>query len=331
MTRIPHSFPYLTELDKSAIELAYKDMFVGFDNNLEISIQKELKKYFDYNFIVTTPSASLALLLLLKAIKIDTRNEVIISAINCWSVYNTIKLENLNPVLCDVRSNIDFRASYETIVSKITNKTKAIIITHMYGAIIEEAIILQLKKNYPDIIIIEDFSTSIGSCANVLGKYSDYAIISFGSTKPLTGGIGGAIMSREKIISDNYDVQENKLISFNIKLSRMDQLLLLNQLQKYTEHLSVRKQLHNFYSKFVNIFCIEEYVMFRAITFDNIAEILDFLEKHDIALDTRSSVQPNIAVELNLKDLNNAFYFDSYSSLPLNYKLYLALKSKGLL
>ena len=334
MLVIPHSFPCLTEQDKINVINCFDKQYVGYDEKVANEIEKYLRIYLSYSFINLAPSASLSLLLIFKYLKIGLDDEVIISAINCWSVYNCIKLENATPVVCDVRSDCDFRASFENINNKITKKTKVIVITHMYGLLIEEEVIRKIKGKYPHVAIIEDFSTSLFSKKDFqIGRYSDFGIGSFGSTKPLTAGIGGVLCSQKKILDPHYDKLQDKHITFNIQISRLNQMLLLSQLKSYDNYQIIKKSLVQFYNKFVSIYS-DDYVkvdLFRAISFKNPQKLIKKLTKENIELDIRKSVQPNLTKELNIKSNINSYGFKDYYSLPLNIKAYEILNSKGLL
>jgi dTDP-4-amino-4,6-dideoxygalactose transaminase len=331
---IPHSFPYLTELDRASVMNCFDMDYVGYDEKIANEIEENLRDYLAYSFVELTPSASLSLLFIFKYLKVGLDDHVIISAINCWSVYNCVTLEGATPVVCDVRSDSDFRASYENFSKEITFRTKVIIITHMYGSLVEERVIKKIKTNYPQINIIEDFSTSLFSKKNYkLGRYSDFGIGSFGSTKPLTGGIGGVLCSQKKIFEPCYDQFQDKYIAFNMKISRLNQMLLLSQLKSFDNYQVLKKTLVDFYNKFVSIYLDDSNSidLFRAITFQNPQKLIDKLVKVNIELDIRKSVQPNLAKELNIQLNNNSFYFKDYYSLPLNIKAYEILNDAGLL
>jgi perosamine synthetase len=333
MLKIPHSTPYLTYKDKKAVVDCFSKDFVGFDKNIDDKIKLRLLDYLNYSHIEITPSASLALLLIFKYLKIKQGDEIILPAINCWSVYNCILMEYATPIVCDVRSKKDFRLSYETVVKKITKQTKAIIITHMYGVLIEENIIKSLKENYPHINIIEDFSTSLFSKKDFkLGVYSDFAIGSFGSTKPLTGGIGGVLCSHRKVLDTNYDQYSLDIPTFNVKISRMNQILLLSQLESFEEYLQKKKDIINFYSQYFSFFVAnKEDDLFRVITFSYPEDMIEVLMERGISLDIRESVQPNLSKDLNIEENGNALIFQKYYSIPLNIKTYNMLKEKGLI
>lgn len=332
MQLVPHSSPYLTNQDKESVLECFNKDYVGYDESVSISIKHKLSSYLTYTNIELTPSGSMSLLMILKYLKIKKHDEIILAAINCWSVYNTICMEGGTPILCDVRDKNDFRPSFETIINKVTDYTKVIIITHMYGVLIEEKIIQQLKEKYPNIYIIEDFSTSLFSKNNFkLGRYSDFGISSFGSTKPMTGGIGGLMCSNLNILNINYDKFNINELSFNLKLSRLNQALLLSQIRSYPKYQIIKKKLVLFYSKFINIYMDKSDDLFRVITFENPEKLINYLKKINIELDIRNSVQPNLIKELDIERKSNAFNFNVYYSIPLNIKAFNILNKQGLL
>lgn len=332
MFLIPHSYPNLDTKDlEKVIECFYLD-YVGFDNNLNEEICNKFRSYLYFNFIETTTSGTESLNIILKFLNLNNSDEIIIQPINCWSIYNSIKQANIKPILCDTSSYDSFLPSYETIINYINKNTKVIIMTHMYGNIIDETIIKRIKENFPKIVIIEDFSTSIFSKNNYkLGKYSDFAISSFGSTKPITAGIGGLLCSKQKIFNTSYDTFIENDLTFNVKLSRLNQSLLLSQIDKFEEYQLKKKEIISFYKKFLTIYSTNNDDLFRALTFDNPKYLLKELESYNIKLDLRNNVQPNLAKSLNLDYLINSFNFKEYLSLPLNIKMYDILAEKGLI
>ena len=232
MKIIPHSCPAIDMVDYRALKGLFENEYVGTDNNLDKELKILIREYVANSEINITPSGSIALVLALFLSGIQKDDEVIMSAINCWTVYNAIILLGGIPVICDVRDINDFRASAKTIKEKISQKTKAIIITHMYGELIE-AKHIQHFADGTKIKIIEDYSTSFGVVSEneiKVGKYSDFVIGSFGSTKPITGGIGGFISSNQNHRLNNYGLSNTALL--NVNISSLNQKLLTMQFAK---------------------------------------------------------------------------------------------------
>jgi len=317
-------------VDYQGLKSLFEKEYVGTDNNLDEELKTSIREFVDSLDISVTPSGSMALVLALFLSDVQKGDEVIMSAINCWSVYNAIVLLGGVPVICDVRDIDDFRASAETIKEKISQKTKAIIVTHMYGELIDAKDIQGLADEY-NIKIIEDYSTSFGGVyrnGDRIGKYSDFVIGSFGSTKPITGGIGGFLASNQNHNLNNYGLSNAALLNMNI--SSLNQKLLTMQFSKLKEIRYAKKQLIRFYSEYSEMWGTAESGMFRYLTFSDISVLIDFLAGYNIEIDARDSVQPNIAIELGLQ-LQNASNFKKYYSIPFHLKTHTSFKSMGIL
>jgi len=141
------------------------------------------------------------------------------------------------------------------------------------------------------------------------------------------------LCSQKKIFEPHYDQFQDKYIAFNMKISRLNQMLLLSQLKSFDNYQMIKQSVINFYNKFLSIYLDDTNTtdLFRAITFKNPQILIDKLAKENIELDIRKSVQPNLTKELNIKSNNNSYDFKDYYSLPLNIKAYEILNSKGLL
>ena len=263
MKIIPHSCPAIDMVDYRALKGLFENEYVGTDNNLDRELKILIREYVANSEINITPSGSIALVLALFLSGIQKDDEVIMSAINCWTVYNAIILLGGIPVICDVRDINDFRASAKTIKEKISQKTKAIIITHMYGELIE-AKHIQHFADGTKIKIIEDYSTSFGVVSEneiKVGKYSDFVIGSFGSTKPITGGIGGFISSNQNHRLNNYGLSNTALL--NVNISSLNQKLLTMQFAKLKKIRHAKKRLIQFYSNYTDIWGTADSGMFR--------------------------------------------------------------------
>ena len=98
------------------------------------------------------------------------------------------------PVLvdCDDRFQID----HNKIISKITNKTKAIIVVHLAGNPCDLDNLINLCEKYK-IVLIEDFSQAHGAKwdGKKVGSYGQISYGSFQQSKQITCGEGGIIVT----------------------------------------------------------------------------------------------------------------------------------------
>jgi dTDP-4-amino-4,6-dideoxygalactose transaminase len=334
MTKIPHSYPFIDEGVKQSLVATIERNYIGFDAQLDASIVAEIKHVFAMPFITVTPSASAALLIVLRALRLTPDDEVVFSAINCPSVYHIIRLASAKPVVCDVRATDDFRADFTTIAAQITDKTRCIIVTHMFGYLIEPDVIRQLKRAYPQVKIIEDFSTSFPATRPEYITSADFVVLSFGSTKPVAGGIGGAVLSSVSFFSTQYDCVSSDYPAVNVKLSALDQIVILSALRSFGQVAFKKYKLHHYLSQFCVIYGFTDngtnkINLFRAITFEQPDALLNKMARIGLQLELRQSAQPNLAQQMGLTDLVFAYSFKPYYSIPSHIFLYDSLLLLG--
>ena len=127
-------------------------------------------------------------------------DEVLCSSLTFVADANVVTMLKATPVFYDVKSLKDWNPSIETITSKVTFKTKAIILVHFAGYPIEdiEKIATFCKKN--NIILIEDVAHAIGASykGQKCGTFGDMSCFSFFANKNLSTGEGGMFVTKSK-------------------------------------------------------------------------------------------------------------------------------------
>jgi dTDP-4-amino-4,6-dideoxygalactose transaminase len=166
---------------------------------------------------VAFPYGRSGLFSILNALKISN-SDVIVPAYTCIVVPNAVVYSGNKPVFVDVSLN-DFNSTQEAIKKKITSKTKAIIVTHMYGYSVD---VKKLRKAIPkDILIIEDSCLSIltkskGKTIGSEGSGSEINFFSFNPSKQMTTIYGGIVTTNNQ----NYYKQIKRFRNANFKENR---------------------------------------------------------------------------------------------------------------
>ncbi|MDI7166966.1 DegT/DnrJ/EryC1/StrS family aminotransferase [Leptospira santarosai] len=89
-----------------------------------------------------------------------------------------------------------FLVSFESIQKLVTNKTKAIVVVHLYGMIIPDIAEIAKFAKSKNILLIEDCAQSLGAILNgkSCGTFGDFAAFSFHGQKNITTmGEGGIL------------------------------------------------------------------------------------------------------------------------------------------
>ena len=160
--------------------------------------EKSFSKYNKRIFGVAVSSGTAALEIGMKSLNLKKGDEVIIPTFSIISTALCVIKLGLKPVLID--SNIyTWNVDSDQVIKKITKKTKAIIITHIYGFPVDMKKILAIAKR-KNIKIIEDSAEMIGQTyfKKRCGTFGDLSTFSFYANKHITTGEGGMILTNNK-------------------------------------------------------------------------------------------------------------------------------------
>ena len=131
-------------------------------------------------------SGSLALEIALRACKVARGDEVVIPTFCCTAVVAPIVATGATPVLADVGEELNL--TVETVRPVLSQKTRAIIVPHLFGnpADIEGIAELAARKN---IRVIDDAAQALGASIHgrPVGSFGAAGIVSFGNEKVCFG------------------------------------------------------------------------------------------------------------------------------------------------
>ena len=169
-----------------------------------------LAKYFGVKYVWPTSSCHGALHIVLMALGIGPGDEVIVPDTTWVGSVFPISWLGATPVFVDALPDT-WCMNPELIEAKITNKTKAIIVVHVYGNLADMDGIMEIAEKY-DLPVIEDAAEALGSeyHGKKAGSIGDFGVFSFHGTKTLTTGEGGAIISNRDDLADKITTIESQ-------------------------------------------------------------------------------------------------------------------------
>jgi len=181
--------------------------------------QEKFRKYSNSRYSFAVSNATAALELTAQLCQFSPGDEVIIPG----HTYTASAYPFLKKGAKIVWADIDKETrviSVESFKKSISNKTKAVVVVHLYGygADIEEIIKIARERK---ILVIEDAAQALGVRVNkkMVGTYGDFGIFSFHSHKNIsTLGEGGMLTLKEKKFADIIPMlRHNGHIDFNFK------------------------------------------------------------------------------------------------------------------
>lgn len=237
---------YRKELDDS-IKRVLDSGYYLFGEELK-KFENNFAKFIGTKYCVGTANGLDALRLIIKAYKelgnFKDNDEIIVPANTYIASILAITDNNLIPVL--IEPDIDtYNINPDLIEEKITKKTKAIMVVHLYGQVVKMDKIWKLAKKY-NLKIIEDSAQAHGSKYKnkMAGNLGDASGFSFYPGKNLgCFGDGGAVTTNNKELSDtiralgNYGSKEKYVNIYQGLNSRLDEIqaAVLNVKLKYLD------------------------------------------------------------------------------------------------
>ena len=217
LNMIPIYEPSLRGNESKYINNCISNNWISSSGGYVLNLEKKFASIFKSKNLILCSSGTAALHLALLSLGIKRGDEVIIPDLTFAAVINTIIQVGAKPVIVDVDKetwNIDF----QEINKKISKKTKAIIVVHLFGNVCD---IKKLKKilKIKKIKIIEDCAEAIGSKINkkFCGTEGDISTFSFFGNKTITTGEGGMLIFKNKIIKERAMLFRNHGMDINKK------------------------------------------------------------------------------------------------------------------
>jgi len=189
----PVSVPHISKKDINFVNKTLIKGWISSNGPEVIKFEKNFSKYVDRKYSVAVSSGTAALEIAVKALGIKKNDEVLIPNFTIISNALAVLRQYAKPVLIDCNLD-DWNIIISDIEKKITNKTKAIIVTHIYSFPNDMDKILKICKK-KKIFIIEDAAEVLGlNYKNKrCGSFGDISTFSFYANKQVTTGEGGMI------------------------------------------------------------------------------------------------------------------------------------------
>ncbi len=202
--------------------------------------EKAFSNYIGVRYGIATNSGTSALHVALASVGIKPGDEVLTTPFSFISTATSILHQNGLPLFADIEEET-YNIDPEKIKDKITNRTKALIVVHLFGHPCDMKQIKEIVEDY-NLILIEDCAQAHGSeyKNKKVGSFGDVACFSFYATKNMTTGEGGmilttddAIAKKAKAIRDHGQKERylHYLLGYNYRMTDISAAIGLAQLK----------------------------------------------------------------------------------------------------
>jgi len=218
------------------------------------AFEKEFATFCGTKYALTCVNGSVALRLALIACGVKPGDEVIVPPYTFIATASIIIEANCVPVFVDIDPNT-YNLNPVEIEKAITKRTKAIIPVHFAGQACDMDAIMAIAKKH-NLRVIEDACHSHGAeyKGKKLGSIGDAGCFSFQSSKNLTSGEGGMIITNDEKLYDMMNTlrnvgrvkdgqwYEHHYAGCNYRITQMQAVLLSSQLKRLKGQTALRHE-----------------------------------------------------------------------------------------
>jgi perosamine synthetase len=258
---IPVSQPHMGEREKKYVNEALDSnaisgVFGGFIDRFEA----DFAKFCDSKYAVSCSNGTTALHLAMAAAGVKEGDEVLVSTLTNMASFFAVLYLNAKPVPVDIDLKT-LTLDPADLARKITKKSKAIMVVHLFGHPTDMDPVNQLAAEH-NLLVFEDCAEAHGATykGRKVGSLGNAGCFSFFANKILTTGEGGMITTDDPEIAKKARSLKalafgtsNKFmhqdIGFNYRMTNLQAAVGCGQMDQADELVEKRRQIAKFYSK----------------------------------------------------------------------------------
>lgn len=213
-----------------------------------VKFENMLKEYLNTENLYLFANGHVALEVALNALNL--KGEVITTPYTHCSTTHSIVRNGLTPVFCDVKED-NYTINPEMIEDFITEKTVAIVATHVYGFLCDVEKIEEIAKKH-NLLVIYDAAHAFGVKKNGISaaNFGDAAMFSTHATKVFHTIEGGIVCYKDKkrfepmpkLVNFGFSSQEEiDYVGTNARLNEFEAVMGICNLRHFDEELAKRK------------------------------------------------------------------------------------------
>jgi perosamine synthetase len=258
---VPVSKPLLGEEETALVLDAMKRGEIsGFSGSYIKDFEEKFAAFCEAKNAVAVTNGTVALHLALATLKIGAGDEVLVSTFTNMATFFAVIYQGAKPVPIDIESDT-LNMNTSLLECKITKKTKAIIVVHIYGHPVDMDPVLALAKKH-NLYVIEDAAEAHGALykGKKVGSLGDIGCFSFYANKILTTGEGGMLTMNNKEWSDRARMlksisfgKENKFmhqdVGYNYRMTNLSAAVGCAQMGRIDTIIKLKRHMAEFYLK----------------------------------------------------------------------------------
>ena len=257
---IPVNEPYVGAREKELLAECIDTGWISSEGPFVSKFETMMAERVRRKHAITCANGTAALDLAIESLELTPGAEVIVPTFTIISCISHIVRKGLIPVFVDCNP-FTWNTDAEEVVSCITEKTRAILIVHIYGLVVDYNAIKRVADEY-NIPVIEDAAEAIGAKyrERLCGSLGVVSTMSFYPNKHITTGEGGMVLTDDdekaelirglrNLCFQNSQRFKHERIGWNYRMTNLQAALGIAQLERLDATLKRKREIGMRYRK----------------------------------------------------------------------------------
>jgi len=259
MNFIPVNTPLLSGNEKKYLNECIETGWISSEGPFVKQLEEKFAKIVGRKYGIAVANGTAAVDIAIEALELNPGDEIIMPTFTIISSITQIIRGGLQPVFIDSEADT-WNQNISQIEAKITARTKAIMIVHIYGLPANVQPILDLAAKY-NLKVVEDAAQMIGQTYNEkpCGSFGDISTFSFYPNKHITTGEGGIVVTDNAELAEKCRSLRNlcfkpekrfvhEHLGWNYRMTNLQAALGVAQLENIEKHIIRKREIGNLYN-----------------------------------------------------------------------------------
>lgn len=251
---------------------------------------------------IAVSNGSVALDTAIQALKLESGSQVILPTFTIISCIAAVVRAGLEPILVDC-DPVTWNMDPNQVAAKITDKTSAIMVVHIYGLPVDMKPVLELAERY-GLRVIEDAAQMHGQTYRgaPCGSFGDISTFSFYANKHITTGEGGMVVTNDSHLAERCRSIRNlcfqvdrrfvhEELGYNFRMTNLQAAIGLAQLEQLDQFVVSKRSMGKRYRESLDHVDSLKQPLEKTDYAENIYWVYGMLIDDQCPLDARTTIQ----------------------------------------
>ncbi|MBF0280773.1 MAG: DegT/DnrJ/EryC1/StrS family aminotransferase [SAR324 cluster bacterium] len=304
---IPVNEPLLDGSEKQHLIECIETGWISSEGPFVRQFEEQFAKMLDRRFGIAVCNGSAALDAAVAALRIGAGDEVIMPSFTIISCAAAVVRAGAKPVVVDSCSDT-WNMDVTQIESKITSRTKAILVVHIYGLPVDMEPVLDIAAKY-GLALIEDAAEAHGQAykGQLCGSFGDLSTFSFYPNKHITTGEGGMIVTNDGRLAERSRSLRNLCFQthqrfvheewgWNLRMTNLQAALGVAQMERLEEFVQRKRHIGARYTELLKGVEGLELPLVKTEYAENIYWVFGLVLKEEVPFDAKEAMR-RLAIE----------------------------------